>query len=208
MRWIVSRSLHFRWLMVFAAVALMVFGIARIPSAQVDVFPEFAPPRIEIQTIALGNSSNEVEELVTVPIEQALAGVPGLEDLRSKSVAQLSSIQLIFKRGTDELRARQLVQERIAQITPTLPSWASPPWMMPPLSSTSRIMKIGVSSQDVNPLELSTIAYWKIRERLLRVPGVAQVAIWGERLKQRHVQVNPSKLAENDVPLQRVMNVT
>ena len=138
MRWIVSRSLHFRWLMVFAAVALMVFGIARIPSAQVDVFPEFAPPRIEIQTIALGNSSNEVEELITVPIEQALAGVPGLQDLRSKSVAQLSSIQLIFERGTDELRARQVVQERIAQITPTLPSWASPPWMMPPLSSTMR----------------------------------------------------------------------
>jgi CzcA family heavy metal efflux pump len=208
MRWIVSRSLHFRWLMVFAAVALMVFGIARIPSAQVDVFPEFAPPRIEIQTIALGNSSNEVEELITVPIEQALAGVPGLEDLRSKSVAQLSSIQLIFERGTDELRARQLVQERIAQITPTLPTWASPPWMMPPLSSTSRIMKIGVSSTDVNPLELSTIAYWKIRERLLRVSGVAQVAIWGERLQQRHVQVDPKKLAANGVTLDQVMETS
>src|SRR5919205_133254 len=208
MRWIVSRSLHFRWLMVFAAVALIVFGIARVPSAKVDVFPEFAPPRIEIQTIALGNSSNEVEELITVPIEQALNGVPGLEDLRSKSVAQLSSIQLIFKRGTDELRARQLVQERIAQITPTLPSWASPPWMMPPLSSTSRIMKIGVSSDSVNPLELSTIAYWKIRARLLRGPRVAQVAIWGERLQQRHVQVDPKKLAANGVSLERVMEAS
>jgi CzcA family heavy metal efflux pump len=208
MRWIVSRSLHFRWLVVFAAVALVAFGIFRIPSARVDVFPEFAPARIEVQTIALGNSSNEVEELVTVPIEQALAGVPGLEDLRSKSVAQLSSIQLVFERGTNELRARQLVQERIAQITPTLPSWASPPWMMPPLSSTSRIMKIGVSSQDVNPLELSSIAYWKIRARLLRVPGVAQVAIWGERLQQRHVQVDPAKLAANGVSLDRVMETT
>src|SRR5919108_6291316 len=161
MRWIVSRSLHFRWLMVFAAVALIAFGIARIPSAKVDVFPEFAPPRIEIQTIALGNSSNEVEELITVPIEQALSGLPGLEALRSKSVAQLSSIQLIFDRGTDELRARQLVQERIAQITSTLPSWASPPFMMPALSATSRIMKIGVSSDSVNPIELSSVAYWK-----------------------------------------------
>ena len=208
MRWIVSRSLHFRTLVIFAAVGLMVFGIARIPSAKVDVFPEFAPPRIEIQTIALGNSSNEVEELITVPIEQALDGLPGLEALRSKSVAQLSSIQLIFERGTDELHARQLVQERISQITPTLPSWASPPWMMPPLSSTSRIMKIGVSSKDLNLLELSTVAYWKIRERLLRVPGVAQVAIWGERLQQRHVQVDPTKLARNGVSLDRVMEAS
>ena len=74
--------------------------------------------------------------------------MPGLDELRSKSVAQLSSIQLIFERGTDELRARQLVQERIAQVTPTLPTWASPPFMMPPLSATSRVMKIGLSSDD------------------------------------------------------------
>src|SRR5215218_1290398 len=208
MRWIVSRSMRFRWLVLLGATAAMVFGVAQIPDARVDVFPEFAPPRVEIQTIALGNSSTEVEELITVPIEEQLNGLPGLEDLRSKSVAQLSSIQLIFERGTDELRARQLVQERIAQITPTLPSWASPPWMMPPLSSTSRIMKIGVSSKDVNPLELSTIAYWKIRERLLRVQGVAQVAIWGERLQQRHVQVDPKKLAANGVTLDQVMETS
>jgi CzcA family heavy metal efflux pump len=200
--------MRFRWLVVFAAGAMMAFGIARIPSAEVDVFPEFAPPRVEIQTIALGNSSNEVEELITIPIEEQLTGIDGLETLRSKSVAQLSSIELIFERGTDELRARQLVQERIAQVTPTLPSWASPPFMMPPLSATSRIMKIGLSSDDLSLIEMSNIAYWKIRERLLRVPGVAQVAIWGERLKQRHVQVDPRKLAANDVPLQRVMNVT
>src|SRR5918996_6535395 len=111
MRWIVSRSLRFRWLVLFAAAALMVFGIAQIPSTKVDVFPEFAPPRVEIQTIALGNSSTEVEELITVPIEQALNGVPGLDELRSKSVSQLSSIQLIFERGTHELKAPQLIHE-------------------------------------------------------------------------------------------------
>jgi CzcA family heavy metal efflux pump len=208
MRWIVSRSLRFRWLVVFAAAAMMAFGIAQLPSQEVDVFPEFAPPRIEIQTIALGNSSNEVEELITIPIEEQLNGLPGLDALRSKSVAQLSSIELVFERGTDELRARQLVQERVAQVTPTLPTWASPPFMMPPLSATSRIMKIGVSSDDLNLIEMSSIAYWKIRERLLRVSGVANVAIWGERLQQRHVQVDPTRLAENGVSLQRVMNVT
>jgi CzcA family heavy metal efflux pump len=208
MRWLVSRSMRFRWLVLFTAGAMMAFGIARIPSADVDVFPEFAPPRVEIQTIALGNSSNEVEELITIPIEEQLTGIDGLKTLRSKSVAQLSSIELIFERGTDELRARQLVQERVAQVTPTLPTWASPPFMMPPLSATSRIMKIGLSSDDLGLIEMSSVAYWKIRERLLRVPGVAQVAIWGERLKQRHVQVDPRKLAQNGVSLQRVMNVT
>ena len=208
MRWIVGRSLRFRWLVVFAAAALMVFGIAQIPSTKVDVFPEFAPPRVEIQTIALGNSSNEVEELITVPIEDQLQGLAGLDTIRSKSVAQLSSIQLIFDRGTDELRARQLVQERLSQITSTLPSWASPPFMMPALSATSRIMKIGLSSDSVNPIELSSVAYWKIRQQLLRVSGVAQVAIWGERLQQRHVQVDPGRLARYGVPLERVMNVT
>jgi CzcA family heavy metal efflux pump len=208
MRWTVSRALRFRWLVVFAAAAMIAYGLAQIPSAKVDVFPEFAPPRVEIQTIALGNSSNEVEQLITIPIEEQLTGIEGVKTLRSKSVAQLSSIELIFEKNVDELKARQLVQERIAQVTPTLPTWASPPFMMPALSATSRIMKIGVSSDTVNPIEMSNIAYWKIRERLLRVPGVAQVAIWGERLKQRHVQVDPAKLAANRVSLQRVMDVT
>ena len=131
-----------------------------------------------------------------------------MEDLRSKSVAQLSSIRLIFSRGTDELRARQLVTERLAQITATLPTWASPPFMMPALSATSRILKIGLSSpnNEVGLIDMSTVAYWKIRARLLRVPGVAQVAIWGERLPQRHVQVDPAKMAKNDVTLQQVMD--
>src|SRR5918998_1122382 len=206
MRRIVARSLAFRWIVLFAAAAMMALGFVRIPDTEVDVFPEFAPPRVEIQTIALGNSSNEVEQLITDPIENQLNGIDGLEDMRSKSVAQLSSIVLIFGRGTDELRARQLVAERLAQITATLPTWASPPFMMPALSSTSRIMKIGLTSDTVNLTDMSTIAYWKIRARLLRVPGVAQVAIWGERLPQRHVQVDPKKLAEHDVSLQQVMD--
>jgi CzcA family heavy metal efflux pump len=205
MRWIVSRSLHYRWLVLFAAAAMMVFGASQIPSAKVDVFPEFAPPQVEIQTIALGNSSTEVEELITVPIEEQLQGVEGLDELRSKSVAQLSSIRLIFKRGVNELRARQLVTERVAQVAPTLPTWASPPWIMPPLSATSRIMKIGLTSDEHNLIEMSSIAYWKIRQRILRVPGVAQVNIFGERLQQRHVQVDPTKLAASRVPLNQVM---
>jgi CzcA family heavy metal efflux pump len=206
MHFIVGRSLRFRWLVVFAAVAIMTLGFAEIPKTKVDVFPEFAPPQVEIQTIALGNSSNEVEELITVPLEEQLGGIEGQKDMRSKSVAQLSSIRLIFEQGADELKARQLVSERVAQVTSTLPTWASPPYMMPALSATSRIMKIGLSSDTLSLIDLSTISYWKINQRLLRVPGVAQVNIYGERLPQRHVQVDPALLAEYDISLQQVMN--
>jgi CzcA family heavy metal efflux pump len=208
MRWVVASSLRFRWLVVFGALVLLVLGATQIRSAQVDVFPEFAPPRVEIQTLATGNSSAQVEELITVPLEEQLNGIEGLEILRSRSIADLSAIELIFRRGTDEIRARQLVQERIASVTPTLPTFAAPPFMMPAVSAASRVVKIGLTSKTVNPLELSTIAYWKIRQRLLRVPGVANVAIWGERLQQEHVEVDPKKLARNGVSLEDVMDAT
>ena len=208
MRAIVASSLRFRWLVVFVAAAMTALGIAQIPNSKVDVFPEFAPPRIEIQTSALGNSSNEVEELITVPVEEQLNGLPGLAQLRSKSVAQLSAIELVFDRGTDELRARQLVAERLAQVAPTLPSWAVPPFMMPPLSATSRIMKIGLTSEELTLIEMSSVASRKIRARLMRVSGVAQVAIWGQRPQQRHVQVDPAKLARYGISVEQVKDVT
>ncbi|HEY6809510.1 MAG TPA: efflux RND transporter permease subunit, partial [Propionibacteriaceae bacterium] len=111
MRTIVKASLRFRWIVLFLAASILALGFVQLPDTKVDVFPEFAPPQVEIQTIALGNSSNEVEELITVPIEDQLNGIEGLAELRSKSVAQLSSIRLIFEQGADELKARQLVQE-------------------------------------------------------------------------------------------------
>jgi CzcA family heavy metal efflux pump len=208
MRWIVGSSLRFRWLVIFAAAALMVFGIGETRNAEVDVFPEFAPPRVEVQIVAIGNSSQEVEELITIPLEEQLNGIEGLEEMRSKSVADLSSIELIFAPGTDLYHARQLVQERLTAATPTLPSWAMPPRMMPPLSSTSRILKIGITSVELNLIEMSTIARFKIQQRLLRVPGVAQVNMWGQRMEQQHVQVDPEKLAENGVSVQQVMSET
>src|SRR6185503_11406161 len=100
---------------------------------RVDVFPEFAPPRVEIQTICLGLSTADVESLVTVPIEQVLTGIKGLNDLRSKSVPQLSSVELIFDEGTDLLQARQLVQERLTTVQTNLPTWASPPVILAPV---------------------------------------------------------------------------
>src|SRR3954452_6225622 len=201
MRWIVGSSLRFRFLVVAAAAALVFFGGRELQHEKVDVFPEFAPTRVELQTACLGLSASEVEELVTVPLEDALNGVPGVDVIRSESVPQLSHITLLFKRGTDFLRARQLVQERLQTVTPTLPTWAAPPFMMQPVSATSRIMKIGFTSKSMSLMDLSNTTYWKIRARLLRVSGVANVAIWGERLKELQVQVDPHRLQARKVPL-------
>ena len=209
MRWIVTASLRFRFVVVLAAVALMALGVTELRrDARVDVFPEFAPLRVEVQTPTLGLSAAEVEEFVTVPLEHQLNGVPGLEVIRSSSVPQLSSITLIFERGTDLLTARQLVQERMATIAPSLPSWAVPPSMMPPLSSTSRVMKIGLSSDEHTLIELSSIARHTIRQRLLRVRGVANVAIWGQRKEQRLVLVDAERLREHGVSVNGVMEAT
>jgi Cu/Ag efflux pump CusA len=106
MRWIIASSLRFRFIVVAAAVALMVLGATQLRDARTDAFPEFAPPRVEVQTITLGLSPEETEEFVTVPLEQTLNGVPGLDDIRSTTVAQLSSVDMIFKQGTDLIKAR------------------------------------------------------------------------------------------------------
>ena len=204
MRWVIGTSLRFRFLVMAIGASLMYFGFLRLQDLPVDVFPEFAPAKVEIQTIALGLSPSEVESLVTLPLESALAGIPGVADLRSKSVPQLSSVVVLFKPGVDELRTRQLVTERVAIATPSLPTWAAPPFMMPPLSSTSRVMKIGITSPKRSVMDLSMLAYWTIRARLLGVPGVANVAIWGEQLKMLQVQVDPDRLAALNVTLDDV----
>jgi Cu/Ag efflux pump CusA len=195
LRSIVRTSLRFRYLVVAGAAAMMFFGVQQLEAMPVDVFPEFAPPRVEIQTSAIGLSAAEVEELVTIPLEQSLNGLPELDTIRSKSVPQLSSIELLFKEGTDVLEARQLVAERMAAVIRTIPTWASPPVMLPPVSTTGRVIEIGLSSDTIDLRDMSMMAYWTIRARLLRVPGVANVAIWGERIKMPQVQVEPKKLA-------------
>ena len=208
MRWIVETSLRFRYLVIFLAAVLMVVGISRLRNSAVDVFPEFAPPKVEVQTLSMGLSATDVEELVTVPLEQALNGVPGLDVMRSRSVTDLSDIVMIFKPGTDLIYARQLVAERIAAVYPTLPTWAAPPVIIQPLSSTSRAMKIGISSNVYDDMDLSMITYWKIRARLLDVPGVANVPIYGEKIKMPQVHVDPDRMLQYNVTLDDVMDTT
>jgi CzcA family heavy metal efflux pump len=208
MRWIVASSLKFRFLVIAGASALVFFGIMQLRQVPVDVFPEFAPPRVEIQTEGQGMSSAEVEDLITNPMELVLMGTPELDVMRSRSVNGLSQIVLQFNRGTDLLHARQLVQERLELAIANLPaSAATPPVMLQPLSATSRVMKIGLSSSKYDMMDLSMIAYWTIRFRLLKVPGVANVPMWGERIKMLTVQVDPERARQHNVALNRIHEV-
>ena len=203
--WLVTTSLRLRIAVVAFGAALLVIGIGAARRMPVDVFPEFARPLVEVQTEAPGLSTEEVEALITAPLENALSGVPYLEVLRSKSVLGLSSVQLLFPTGTDLLRARQMVQERVAAEASRLPQLARPPVLLSPLSSMSRAMKIGVSSKTLSQMELTDLARWTIRPRLMAVPGVANVAIWGQRDRQLQVMVDPDRLRAEGVPLDQVL---
>jgi CzcA family heavy metal efflux pump len=206
MRWIVGSSLKLRYMVLAVAAAAMVLGIIRLRDAPVDVFPEFAPPYVEIQTEALGLSAAEVEQLVTVPMEELFNGVPWMQTMRSESIPGLSSIVLIFQPGTDLMRARALVQERLtqAQGLPTK-NVSKPPVMLQPLSSTSRVMQIGLSSKNLSLIEMSVLNRWTIRPRLMGVPGVANVAVWGARQRQLQVQVDPERLGAHGVKLDQII---
>lgn len=205
---IVSAALQLRFIVVILAVLLIGVGIRTLPSTQLDVFPEFAPPLVEIQTEAPGLSVTEVESLVTVPIENAMNGVAGLQTLRSKSVLGLSSVVLILQPGTNLPAARQLVQERLSLAAGRLPTVVKPPVMLSPLSSLSRVMKIGVSSNSLSQMEMTDTVRWSVRPRLMAVPGVANVAIWGQRDRQLQVLVDPERLRLNNVSLSTVVNAT
>lgn len=205
MRALVEACLRFRFVVLLAAAVFLVVGARASSNARVDVFPEFSPPRVEIQTEAPGLSALEVETLVTTPIERAVHGVPFVHALRSKSVLGLSSVLLVFDEGTDLLRARQLVQERMGVVTAQLPVGAKAPVMLAPLSSTSRVLKIGVSSGTRSQMDLSDLARFTIRPRLMAVPGVANVAIWGQRSRQFQVRVHPDALAARGVRLDQVL---
>ena len=205
MRWIVSTSIQSRLMVAAVAVGLIAYGVTQLKKMPVDVLPEFSRPYVEIQTESLGLSAEEVEQLITVPMEQDLLnGVPWLDDIRSESVPGLSSIVLFFEPGADLMRARQLVAERVAQAV-ALPHVSKPPVMLQPLSATSRVMIVGLSSKTVSHIEMSVLARWTIAPRLMGVPGVANVAVWGQRDWQLQVQVDPKRLAEKNVPLLRVL---
>jgi CzcA family heavy metal efflux pump len=201
MRAIVNTALSLRFVVLALAIVLMIAGTRAALNTPLDVFPEFAPPLVEIQTEAPGLSTGEVESLVTVPLETAMNGVPGLRTLRSKSVLGLSSVVLIFEEDADLMGARQLVQERLLRVATSLPAAAHAPVILSPLSSLSRVLKIGITSKRLSQVELTTLAKWTVRPRLMAVPGVANVAIWGQRDRQLQVLADPDRLRANNVTL-------
>ena len=194
-RWIIGSSLQFRFLVIGFAAALVAFGSIKLKDMPMDVFPEFAAPTVQVQTEAIGLSAEEVESLITLNLEELMSGVPWLESIRSESVTGLSSIVLVFERGTDIIKARQMVQERLT-LAYTLPNVAQPPAILQPLSATSRLMMVAISSKDIEETELSMLVRWTMKPKLVGVKGVANVAIWGQRLRQMQVQIDPKRLRE------------
>jgi Cu/Ag efflux pump CusA len=206
-RGFVSGSLRFRGLLLGLAVVLTIAGIITVRKAPVDVYPEFTPPYVEIQTESLGLSAAEVEQLITTPIEaDLLNGIEGVEVLRSKSTAGLSSIVLVFEQGYNVYKGRQLVQERLTQLNGgAFANVSRPPVVLPPLSSSSRVMMIGLSAKKLTPIQRSVLARWTIKPKLLGIQGVSDVNIWGMRDQQIQVQVDPDKLRENKISLSQVV---
>jgi len=208
MRWIVGASVRLRLLVVATAAAVIVVGTSQLRQMPVEVLPDFTPTTVEIQTEALGLSASEVEQLITVPLEQDLLnGVAFLDDIRSESVPGLSRILMIFEPGTDTFTARQVVAERLTQAH-ALPQVSKPPHMLQPLSSTDRVLLVGMSSDKVSPIDMGVLARWTIAPRLIGVPGVANVSVWGQEDRQLQVQVDPKRLRANGVGLDQVIETS
>jgi Cu/Ag efflux pump CusA len=208
MRSLISGSLRARRGVIAAAAVIFAFGAWQLRGADLDSLPEFTPTVVEVQTEALGLSAEEMEQLITVPLEQDLLnGVAWMDSIRSQSVPGLSSIVMEFEPGTDLYRARQVVQERLNEAH-ALPNVARVPAMLQPQSSTSRAMMISLSSEQLTPIQLGVLARWTIVPRLTGVAGVSNVVIWGQKERQLQVLVDPERLARSGVTLDQVISTT
>lgn len=201
---LIEWSINKRFIVIVIALVWAVVGLYQTANTNVDVFPEFAPPQVSVQTEAPGMVAEEVETLVTLPLEVALNGMPGLTQLRSASLVGVSSITIIFSYGTDVYRARQLVNERLQLASANLPKGSAQPTVLPVMPAIGDILKIGLVSEKTSPMELRTLADWDIRNRILAVPGVARVLVIGGEKKEFQVLVNPAKLQSYQVTLDEV----
>ena len=207
LRSIVDASLRFRFLTVLIAFALLAVGAYQLRQTHIDLLPEFSRTEVEVQTEALGLAAAEVEALITVPLEEMLSGLPWLETVHSKSMTGLSSILMTFEPGTDIMDARQMVQERLLH-TVALPKVSKRPAMLQPVSTTNRVLNVGLSSTTLSLIDLSVLARWKIKPRILSVPGVGNVAIWGQRDRQLQVQIDPARMLKNNTHVADVIRAS
>ncbi|HEY9853844.1 MAG TPA: efflux RND transporter permease subunit [Leptolyngbyaceae cyanobacterium] len=203
-KWAIAR----RWLVILGAIVVTVWIFRTIIQMPLDVFPSFAPPQVEIQAEAPGLAPEEVESLVTLPIESAINGTPGVTVVRSSSAAGISAVKVIFNWGTDIYQARQLVTERLQQATSKLPEGVETPQISPISSPVGTVLQYAFTSQTTSLMEVRRIVDWQVTNRLLAVPGVSQVTAYGGDVRQYQVLVDPEKLKAFNVSLEDVVEAT
>jgi len=204
LNFIVKWSIAQRWLVVIASIAITIWGFLVLTKMPLDVFPSFAPPQVEIQTEAPGLAPEEVESLVTRPIESAINGTPGVEIVRSSSAVGISVVKIIFGWDTEIYRARQLVTERLQQAQSQLPQGVETPQISPVSSPLGVVIKYAFTTETTPLMEVRRIVDWQVKNRLLAVPGVTQLVIFGGDERQYQVLVDPNKLKQFNVSLQEV----
>jgi CzcA family heavy metal efflux pump len=200
---LVRFSIRFSGVIVGLASLVVLYGLYSLSNSNLDVFPEFSPTQIIIQTESPGLSAELVESLVSQPIETSIAGTVGIESMRSQSIPGLSIVTIIFTEGTDIYRNRQVVAERIATLTNKLPQGIVPN-ITPLTSSASTVLGLGVTSKTRSLTELRTIVDWTIVPHLLAIPGVADVNVFGGKVQQLQIQVDPEKMVRYGVSLLQI----
>ena len=202
---IIKWSIARRWLVILGAIVVTFWIFRTIIQMPLDVFPSFAPPQVEIQTEAPGLAPEELESLVTLPIESAINGTPGVTAVRSSSAAGISVVKVIFDWETDIYQARQLVTERLQQATNKLPEGVETPQISPISSPIGTVLQYAFTSQTTPLMEVRRIVDWQVTNRLLAVPGVSQVVAYGGDIRQYQVLVDPEKLKAFNVSLEDVV---
>ena len=200
-------SIARRWLVVVAAVLITLWGLSILSRMPLDVFPPFAPPQVDVQTSADGLAPEEVERRITVPIESAVHGLPGVETVRSSSKVGLSMVQVVFDQNADINLARQSVAERLQKIAAELPANASAPAISPLVSPLGTILQYAFTLKGggpTTPMELRRIVATTFNNQILEVPGVAQVTLYGGEQAQQQIQIDPQQLQARNVSLQAV----
>ncbi|MEB3309648.1 MAG: efflux RND transporter permease subunit [Snowella sp.] len=201
---ILKWSILQRWLVIIGAVIVTVLGLYNLTQMPLDVFPDFAPPQVEIQTEAPGLAPEEVESLITLPIESAVNGTPGVETVRSSSAVGISVVKVIFKWGTNVYQARQLVTERLQQVQQQLPTGAENPQISPISSPIGTVVQYAFTAQTTPLMEVRRFIDRDVKNRLLAIPGISQVMVYGGDVRQYQVLVDPAKLQAFDITLAEV----
>ena len=205
---IIHFSLNNRILILVASVLLMVGGAYTAFHTEVDVFPDLNAPTVVVMTEANGMAAEEVEQLVTFPVETAVNGATNVRRVRSSSTNGFSVVWVEFDWGTDIYLARQIVSEKLAVVSEELPDNVGNPTLGPQSSILGELMIIGLTADSTSMLDLRTLADWTIRPRLLSMGGVAQVAVLGGDIKEYQIQLDPARMKHYGVTLAEVMAAT